>query len=542
IHYPKFNELLVQNTKFLLTLFPDAQLLSAMRHFPLLLLCICAAALLRAQSANTLYDDSRVSEVRIWLPHDSLQYMINELVNARYLHADFVFYDGSRRDTVQDIGLRLRGNTSLGAKKKSFKVSFNAFAAGRKYQGVKKLNLLGSHNDPTMVRQKLFYDVWARAGMPPRRASFVKLYINDTYRGLYTNMEEIDKEWLERSYGDDEGNLYKCTWPANLGYMGPDQSAYKSLLNNPDTRAYDLSTNETADDYSRLVALITALHAPVDAAFPGKISAILNVEGVLKAYAIDVATGNWDDYFYNKNNYYLYDNPQSGRFEFVTYDADNTFGVDWLGQDWAKRNSLAWQISTDPRPLATQLLAVPVYKQRFVHLLDSVSRFVTCPDALWPRVQALHELIAPAALVDLFRTLDYGYTADDFHQGFEVAVDGHTPYGIRSFLSTRCQYTSQQIAPFVSVPRPAEPDLGLRISPNPASGYWQVQVGAAWQGAALRLTLVDMEGRPVKQASWQVAAAAHPLSADGLPAGLYGARVELPAFGLAATTLLMLLK
>jgi len=475
---------------------------------------------------NTLYDDTRVSEIHVSLPADSLKFMLDQLLNDRYMQAEFVFDSGTGQpDTVRNIGLRLRGNTSLAAKKKSFKVSFNEFESGCKYQGVKKLNLLGSHNDPTMVRQKLFYDVWAKAGMPLRRGAFVKLYINGTYRGLYTNMEEIDKEWLKDVFGDDDGNLYKCTWPASLAYLGTGQQAYKALLNNPETRAYDLTTNETEDDYSRFVTLVTALHQPADAAFSAKISQILNTDAVLKAFALDVATGNWDDYFYNKNNYYLYDNPATGRFEFVTYDTDNSFGVDWLNKDWATRNCLAWHHPTDPRPLASKLLAVPAFQQKFVQYLDTITRLITCPDALFPRVDALHNLVASAAETDLFRTLDYGYTTTDFHKGFEDKVDAHTPYGIKPFLAKRCETIRSQIAPLISSTRPeAVAQLPIRISPNPVRDQLLVQTDSALDGTEISGTLTDLLGRNLQTCRWQAGPEPFVWPAPGLSPGIYFAQ------------------
>lgn len=512
-----------------------------MQRFLFFLLCLCCRSL-TAQSIPALYDDSRVSEIRLWMPADSLRYLLDQQVNDRYLRAHFlVFSDGTYRDTVRNVGLRLRGNTSLFAKKKSFKVSFNEFEPGRKYQGVKKLNLLGSHNDPTMVRQKLFYDVWGRANMPNRRGAFVKLYLNDEYRGLYTNLEEIDKAWLERVYGDDEGNLYKCTWPADLAYLGTDPAPYKAILNNPASRAYDLVTNEATDDYSRLVALITALHAPTDGSYVAKISALLNVPTVLKAYALDVATGNWDDYFYNKNNYYLYDNPQTGRFEFVTYDTDNSFGVDWLGKDWGLRNALAWHLASDPRPLATQLLAIPAYRQQFIQYLDTISRTLTCPDALGPRIDTLHNLVAPAAETDLYRTLDYGYTTTDFHKGFDTGIDGHTPYGVKSFLAARCQSTRTQIEPFLSAAHTASAVAKLHIRPNPSCGYYQISLDKAWQGEWVTLRLTDGTGRVVGSSEWQADLYPYALQTDGLLTGLYGVVVSSSS-GQVATALLVVLK
>ena len=48
------------------------------------------------------------------------------------------------------IGFRTRGNTSLQAGKKSFKIDFNNGLGT--WNGLHELNLNGSHNDPSMIR------------------------------------------------------------------------------------------------------------------------------------------------------------------------------------------------------------------------------------------------------------------------------------------------------------------------------------------------------------------------------------------------------
>jgi|GEM_PF-278872 len=496
-----------------------------MKYLFHLLLCFLVAPLF--SQSNALYDDSKVSEIRIFLPQDSLSYMLSELVNDRYLSATFVFADGPIRDTVVQAGIRLRGNTSLYAQKKSFKISFNEFVSGRKYQGVRKLNLRGNHNDPTMIREKLFYEVWNKAGMPQRRIAFVKLFINNEYRGLYSNVEEIDKEWLEDVYDNDTGNLFKCTYPADLNYMGDNQAVYKAIMNNPETRAYDLSTNETEDDYTRLVELIATLNQPVNTNYPAQISAILNVESALKSFAIDVATGNWDDYFYNKNNYYLYDNPVTGRFEFFTFDTDNTFGVDWVNRDWAQRNCLAWHKTGESRPLATKLLAVPACRDQFITYLDSITRYITCPDSIFPRTNVLHNLITPAASSDVYRTLDYGYTVGDFHDGFTQTIDGHTPYGIKPFLSVRFDSTLSQIGGLVdNTDLTAKGLTYFYTFPNPASDWLYIQTETALAAQLIDGAVYDQEGRLLLYWQWTATADPYRISIQALPPGLYQLRLK----------------
>lgn len=497
-----------------------------MKKLCLLLCFFCSLPGITPGQASDIFDDSHVSRIYLSLPADSLLEMLAELENNHYYRATFVFDDGSIRDTVENAGLRLRGNTSLSAQKKSFKISFNAYEAGREYQGVRKLNLLGSHNDPTMIREKLFYEVWESSGMPIRRGSFTRLFINNEYKGLYANLEEIDKQWLKRTFGDDSGNLYKCTYPADLAYLGDDPATYKAIMNNPESRAYDLVTNETEDDYTRLLLLIKTLNQPVNAAFANNISAILHVETVLKALALDVATGNWDDYFYNKNNYYLYDNPVTGRFEFVTYDTDNSFGVDWLGKDWAKRNCLQWLPSQQPRPLASKLLAVPAFFQQYVHYLDSFSQSVVHPNVIFPRIDALHQLITPAAQADTYRSLDWGYDLADFHNGFTQTIDNHTPYGIKPFLAIRYDSTMRQIAHLLSgTADPAGNDWQMSVFPNPATEWVEIKPAANDAPEMLFGSIRDCLGRSLQNWHWH-SSSTYSLSLKNLPPGTYSINIH----------------
>lgn len=446
---------------------------------------------LRAQ--DKLFDQSKVNAVHITIPADSLQAIMENVYSNHYYKATFVYDYGNGTDTVYDAGFRLRGNTSRVSQKKSFKISFNEYVPGRRYMGVKKINLNGQHNDPTLVREKLFYDIWNKTGMPPRRTSFIRLYINGSYYGLYTNLEEYDKDWLTRVYGENDGNLYKCTYPANLVYLGSDQQTYKDVLNSVETgdRAYDLKTNESANDYSDLISLITLLDHQADTAFARQIKERIDVAGVLKAYAIDIATGNWDDYAFLKNNYFLYDNQQSGYFSFITYDTDNTFGVDWFGIDWATRNCLIWYNDSDPRPLITKLMEVPAYNDKFRHYLDTIVHYYTRPDSIFPHIDSLKTLIEDAAIEDTYRTLDYGYTISDFYDGFTATVDSHTPYGIKPFLEKRYLKILEQLHPAST----EEYDVTqLAVYPNPANDQLLIKFTS---GGNHQVALTDLQGRKI---------------------------------------------
>lgn len=424
-------------------------------------------------NGQSLFDDSQVNSIYIEIPIDSLSQLYTDIYSTHSFPVRFIYKDGAGSDTIENVGFRLRGNTSRSAKKKSFKVSFNEFVVGQSYQGEKTINLNGEHNDPTMIREKLFYDTWAKIGLPKRKTAFVKVYINQVYYGLYTNLEELDKNWLTASYSNNTGNLYKCTYPADMVYSGTNQQTYKNIQSGTATggRAYELQTNEIVDDYTDLVQLITLFNSSPNATFATQIQQIFNVDCFLRALALDVASGNWDDYAYNKNNYFLYRNMTTNQFEFITYDTDNTFGVDWIGKDWATRDVNNWLPSGQARPMAEKLLAIPSFKQQYLAYVHEFVNGPLHPDSIFSHIDALHTLITPAAIADNYRTLDYGYTVADFHLGFTGTVDGHCPYGIKPFLTKRRQTINQQVGiplarkwTFNIFPNPAKEEIKIEFS------------------------------------------------------------------------------
>ena len=470
-------------------------------------------------SQNTLFDDTRLSSIYVTISPDSLAVIYDSVLSDHYYMARFIFDDNVHRDTLENIGFRLRGNTSRYSAKKSFKISFNEYVSGRKFQGVKKINLNGEHNDPTMIREKLFYDMWKMAGMVERRTCFVKVYINGSYYGLYTNLEEMEKEWLTRVYQQNGGNLFKCTYPADLIYHGPDQQTYKDLQNSTATggRVYELQTNKSQDDYASLVELITALNQQPVGNFASDISKVLNVDHTLKALALDVATGNWDDYSYNKNNFYLYDNPFDSTYDFITYDPDNTFGVDWFGIDWATRDCRAWVNNGMTLPLVQKLLAVPAFFDRYKLYLDTIAKTVINPDTIFSHIDAMKQLIQQAAEADIYRTLDYGYTIADFNNAFTTTIDSHTPYGLKPFLGKRKQTILEQLHP-AGVPDNNTEDKGMIVFPNPAVNTISFSLPGI-SGQKVTTQIFDLFGRRLIEMDLQDDRTQLPV--DNLAAGMY---------------------
>jgi hypothetical protein len=442
-----------------------------------------------------LFDQSNIASVHIFVSPDTVNWLYSNVSSNRYFRAKVVYENGNITDTIPQVGFRLRGNTSRNARKKSFKLSFNTFQSGRRYRGVKKMNLVGNHNDPTLVRQKLYYDLWNKLGLPMRRTAFVKVFINGDYYGLYTSLEEMDNDWLTRIYGVNSGNLYKCVFPADLVYLGSNQMTYKSLANGTVSggRVYDLETNQNADDYSGFVKLLQNIHLATGNNAAQLINDVLNIDLFIKAMALDVATGHWDNYGYNKNNFYLYHNPFTDKFDFISYDTDNSFGVDWVNIDWAKRSVENWIHPDEPRPLASRVLNVPHFKQRYFQYLDSITRFVLHPYYINSSIDAMQAFVRPAAIQDTWRTLDYGYDIESFDRGFTGTVDNHTPYGIKPFLAQRTSSTIRELMiPLESNPRSTPENQPLVFFDHEQIMLHWVETNGNWH-----ISISDLSGKHI---------------------------------------------
>ncbi len=410
-----------------------------------------------------IYKDDVVPRIDITVAQADLDFIL-EPQNAEsdtYFPARFIFNNGSVLDTIENVGFRLRGNTSRYSAKKSFKVSFNKFESGRKYHGVEKLNINGEHNDPSIIRSKICWDLLRDIGIPAPRANHVEMYVNGAYKGLYINVEHIDEEFIDTRFGNNDGNLYKCLYPSTLEYLGENQDLYKGA-------GYELKINEEEDDFSDLVELTRILNTTAVQDLPCELEKVFNVDSYLKAIAFDILTGNWDGPIYNKNNFYLYKNEDTGQFEYIPFDLDNTFGIDWFGIDWAIRNIYNWAFTGEARPIYTKILAVPMYKDRFSFYMNEILTKYYNSTNLNPRIDALKEMIRPSAVLDNYRTLDYGFNIADFDNSYTASLGQHVKAGLKPFITVRTnaangQLDINEIAPIVSNVRDNNPVVAQQV-------------------------------------------------------------------------------
>lgn len=430
----------------------------------ILLLVLLSYVSVSAQVFNPtedeIYHENEVTIIKITMDPVDKNFLLHDdnVWSDIYLHAQLQF-SNSLIDTVlsEDVGIRLRGNTSRTQPKRSFKIKFKEFEGG-KFYGYKKFNLKAENNDPSMVREMLAMQTFRNANVAATKTHHAEVYINDEYMGIYLNVEQLDDEFLAARFNNDTGNLYKCTWPATLEDNG-------ELYNN-DT--YELKTNKDINDRTILTHFVDVLNNTSDEAFQVEIEKVFNVQPYIRYLAVEALIGHWDGYSYNKNNFYLYENPDTGLIEFMPYDTDNTFGINWLGDDndWGTRDVLDWATHGEARPLTNRILEVDSYYWKYIRELDKLIETVFNEEALFGQFDEFKNRLSEPVSRDNYY-LNYRYSFQEFIDSYELNnIAGHLPYGLKPYVSTRVQ-TAQESLSILGL---EDVNTSTTIYPNPSNG------------------------------------------------------------------------
>lgn len=276
---------------------------------------------------------------------------------------------------------------ALTCRKLSLKVSFNEVDKSGRFYGVRKLVLNACNRDDTYLRERLAYAAFRDAGVVAPRAVHMRVSVNDGPESLYLAVENPDKELLEERFADPDGDLYKEAWPRSL-----DPAWYASKL----------KTNENTSTGARLLALAKALDSTPKPDHPALVDAWMDRPLMARYLAVDQAVNNWDGVtrFYcggascSNHNFYLYDDPTTGRLVVIPWDLDFTFvwPDDQLGRSWSDEGPGA----CDPEPVNGVATVLPAQCDPLVGVLVG-------DQAAW--LDALATLSAPGGALDLDRLL-----------------------------------------------------------------------------------------------------------------------------------------
>jgi spore coat protein CotH len=348
----------------------------------------------------TIFDDSEVRRITFEITQENWDILWTDIEAKQTVPVDAVIF-GER---LEQVGLRMRGQFSLreSGLKKPWKIDTDYYIPGQEYKNLKQLLFINNVGDPSLVQEKLAYEMMQFAGVPASFVTYVEIWfqIQDNnspaqFWGVYTLIERVDRKFLANRFGQDarEGNLYKASHaqrgPMDLAYYGENIADFPTQDGQV---AYGKMTNEEDADYSDIIQLTRVIDGrnyatPED--FAAALEGIFNVDGFLRYMAVADATMNWDIYPYTGNNYYLFNNSATGKFEWIPWDLT-----------WGENPQHPVFETNDPgiagrTPLHTRVFQVPEYRLRYAAYLDLLMRHFFNPRMIGEKANTYQTLIEP---------------------------------------------------------------------------------------------------------------------------------------------------
>jgi hypothetical protein len=399
-------------------------------------------------SQSDFYELNSVREIRIHFDEPNWKHLLDSLYinygeDGRLLGD--VSIDGI---TLNNVGVRYKGYSSWSSTqvKTPFNIDLEATISNQNYQGITKLKLSNVIQDPSFVREVLSYEI-ARKYMPASQANFANVYVNDTLLGLYTNVEAVDKNLMEKHYRYKNNSFFKGApedliipdgQNANLVYYDSDSSSYKPF--------YKLESDNSETGWPDLVRLIDVLNNDT-----ASIDTILNIDRTLWMHAINYSLVNLDSYIGYSQNYYLYMD-QYGRFNPILWDFNMSFGsfkeTDGIsappgGLTILKRktlNPIKMLTSTpmSPRPLIINLLKNTTYKRMFLAHMRTIINENFKNNYYLARGQEIQDFIDSYVQNDTNKFYPYS----QFHLNLDTTVgSGNDIFpGLRDLMEARVAY------------------------------------------------------------------------------------------------------
>ncbi|MEN9995104.1 MAG: hypothetical protein RL762_1761 [Bacteroidota bacterium] len=396
----------------------------------------------KAQAQSDFYDNSQIQAIHIYFSQSNWDYQLDTAKAGAesFILADSVVINGVK---FLSVGVKYKGNSSYNASevKNPLHISLNE-TFSQNYQGYQDIKLSNGYGDPSAIREVLAYDILKDYMVCPK-ANFANVFINDNLIGLYTNVESISKNFLQKHFYSNNQPFFKCnpvgtvspTTKSNLRYISADSTQYFNY--------YQLLSNY---GWSDLIALCSAVTNNTAA-----LENLIDVDRSLWILAFNNVFINLDSYSgVFAQNYYLYQD-NNGYFNPIMWDLNMSFGsFPFLGSGNTSMGSLTnlnmEQLpvsihSADPYwPLIKSLYANPLFKKMYFGHIKTLMDEKLTNGAYLQRAQFFQNLIHSSVLAD---TNDQ-FSDAQFNTSLTTAIpfSSYTVPGIQNLMTNRLAFLS----------------------------------------------------------------------------------------------------
>lgn len=423
-----------------------------------------------AQGGN-LFDDGVLHEIRFTLVDTN-----SFIQNRDYQMVDMTI-DGT---TLTDVGFRKKGNISASHpnNKVPFKIKTNRYVDGQLYDGIREFTLHNNFQDPSMLREKLTYDLLEELDLYSLQTAFAKVYINDQYWGLYTLVEAKD-ELYRRAFGDDDGSVLESLDFGTMCYEGPNQQDYyDDLFGN---YLYILDNGEEAIAWEHFPSMLNVANNTAIDEYVEVVSEQFNIIDFTKYQAANVFLLNFDSYIAFLGNQLYYYQESTGIWQVIPWDFNASFGL-WNTNQNSPSDYPILPSSITNGCIAEHIPNVPELRATYLNTLCDLLNDHSSPDALEERIDHWSDQIQEAVLTDNRKAFDnptFSTALGDTY--FSLPWEGNVP-GLTAFARDRAEKVQADLisigheCTITSTTNIPQDEIQISLYPNPSTDFLKVAV------------------------------------------------------------------
>ncbi len=277
------------------------------------------------QDLDSFFSLQRIHQVSVELDDEAW----DDLLDApnEYVQGD-IEIDGIAYD---DVGVRLKGGAGSfvpldgdypeesgdgngNPGKSAFLLNLDKFVDDQEHLGLEKLTVNNLVQDDSCIHETAGYALFREAGVPAPRTAYADVSLNGESKGLYLLVESQDNSlFLEDWYDSDEGNLY--------------EGAYGQDLAQEHVEHFDQDNgdDESREDLYALAAALDEVEAWEGDESYELLRSLIDMDEYLDFAATEIYLGHWDGYSPSANNYKIHHDPDSDRWTFLPWGADQLF-------------------------------------------------------------------------------------------------------------------------------------------------------------------------------------------------------------------------
>ncbi|MDB6041138.1 MAG: Inner spore coat protein [Verrucomicrobiales bacterium] len=305
--------------------------------------------------------------------------------------------------TFSKVAIRYRGNgtyvNSLFGPKQSFKVDLNKDEKAHNLAGVHTLNLVNSIPDNSYVHDALAEELFHDLGVPGPRTAYTYLtidapgYFTNQAIGLYVLMENIDSDFAVSRFGSKKTPIFKPVTYELFKDLGSDWNAYAGI--------YDLKTKATQEQEQRVIDFARLVTSASDADFSKKLGEYLDIDEFAAFLAGHVLLSSYDGFLANGQNYYVYLNPLTKKFGFISWDQDHAWGeFGYVGTAESREHASIWHPSAYSNRFLDRVLKVESFRTSYRKQLEQAIDNIFTVERLYPKIDQIGAIIRPAVAAE----------------------------------------------------------------------------------------------------------------------------------------------